>query len=71
MLGKTASGIFWLFRYLERAENIARLIETGHRFTLTRNRGRQDEWRSILSALGMDAAYRATHADYNAAQVVD
>jgi uncharacterized alpha-E superfamily protein len=71
MLGKTASGIFWLFRYLERAENIARLIETGHRFTLTRNSGRQDEWRSILSALGMDAAYRATHQDYNATQVVD
>ena len=71
MLGKTASGIFWLFRYLERAENIARLIETGHRFTLTRNSGRQDEWRSILAALGMDAAYRATHQDYNAAQVVD
>lgn len=71
MLGKTASGIFWMFRYLERAENIARLIETGHRFTLTRNRGRQDEWRSILSALGMDAAYRANHDEYNAAQVVD
>ena len=71
MLGKTASGIFWMFRYLERAVNIARLIETGHRFTLTRNRGRQDEWRSILSALGMDAAYRANHEEYNAAQVVD
>jgi uncharacterized alpha-E superfamily protein len=71
MLGKTASGIFWLFRYLERAENIARLIETGHRFTLTRNSGRQDEWRSILSALGMDAAYRLRHEDYISTQVVD
>ena len=71
MLGKTASGIFWLFRNLERAENIARLIETGHRFTLTRNRGRQDEWRSILSALGKDAAYRQNHSDYDSAQVVD
>lgn len=71
MLGKTASGIFWLFRYLERAENIARLIETGHRFTLTRNSGRQDEWRSILSALGMDAQYRQSHDEYHSAQVVD
>jgi uncharacterized alpha-E superfamily protein len=71
MLGKTASGIFWLFRYLERAENIARLIETGHRFTLTRNRGRQDEWRSILSALGMDATYRLRHEEYISAHVVD
>ncbi len=71
MLGKTASGIFWLFRYLERAENIVRLIETGHRFTLTRNRGRQDEWRSILAALGMDAAYRMRHEEYTGAHVVD
>jgi uncharacterized alpha-E superfamily protein len=71
MLGRTASGIFWLFRYLERAENIARLIETGHRFTLTRGSGRQDEWRSILSALGMDSAYLAGHSGYEAAQVVD
>ena len=37
MLGKTASGIFWLFRYLERAENTARLLEAGFRIALTRD----------------------------------
>ena len=26
MLGKTAAHIFWMFRYLERCENTARLI---------------------------------------------
>ena len=31
MLGKTANGLFWMYRYLERAENTARLIETGQR----------------------------------------
>ena len=31
MLGKTAGGLFWMYRYLERAENTARLIETGQR----------------------------------------
>ncbi len=29
MLGKTAGGLFWMFRYLERTENTARLIEAG------------------------------------------
>ena len=29
MLGKTANGLFWMYRYLERAENTARLIEAG------------------------------------------
>ena len=26
-LGKTAGALFWMFRYLERSENLARLIE--------------------------------------------
>ena len=71
MLGKTAGGIYWLFRYLERAENIARLVETGHRFTLTRGAGSASEWRSIVKALGMDAAYVARHGEYSSGQVVN
>jgi uncharacterized alpha-E superfamily protein len=71
MLGKTAGGIYWLFRYLERAENIARLVETGHRFTLTRGAGSVSEWRSIVQSLGMDAAYKARHGDYSSGLVVN
>jgi uncharacterized alpha-E superfamily protein len=71
MLGKTAGGIYWLFRYLERAENIARLVETGHRFTLTRGAGSVSEWRSIVQSLGMDSAYSARHSDYSSGQVVN
>ena len=26
MLGRNAAGIFWMFRYLERSENIARIM---------------------------------------------
>jgi len=29
MLGKTAGGLFWMCRYLERSANNARLIEAG------------------------------------------
>ena len=71
MLGKTAGGIYWLFRYLERAENIARLVETGHRFTLTRGAGSASEWQSIVKALGMDAAYVARHGEYESGHVVN
>ena len=31
MLGKTAGGLYWLYRSLERAENTTRLVETGQR----------------------------------------
>jgi uncharacterized alpha-E superfamily protein len=71
MLGKTAGGIYWLFRYLERTENIARLVETGHRFTLTRGNGSASEWRSIAQSLGMDAPYLARHGEYNSGNVVN
>ena len=55
MLGKTAGGLFWMFRYLERAENTARLIEAGFRIALTRSAHAEDEWASIIdTACGRD-----------------
>lgn len=59
MLGRTAAGLFWMARHLERAENTARLIEAGARISLTRWRDAEDEWGSILAALGMREAYLA------------
>lgn len=52
MLGKAANGLFWLSRYLERAENTARLIETGQRLALTRLNTSDDEWASVLRSAG-------------------
>jgi uncharacterized alpha-E superfamily protein len=48
MLGKTAGGLFWMFRYLERAENTARLVDAGFRIALTRSDHAEDEWASII-----------------------
>jgi len=71
MLGRSANGIFWLFRYLERAENTARLIEAGFRMALTRDSGAaSEEWRSVLITLGLHRAYAARHGeDVTGAQV--
>lgn len=38
MLGRTAQNLFWLSRYVERAENMARLLEAGYRMSLTSRR---------------------------------
>lgn len=57
MLGKTAGGLFWMYRYLERAENTARLIEAGQRIALTRLEAGDAEWTSILQASGVKAAF--------------
>lgn len=61
MLGKTAGGLFWMYRYLERAENTSRLIETGQRIALTRLGTSDEEWRSILQTAGVCTGYDAEH----------
>lgn len=71
MLGKTAGGIFWLFRYLERSENMARLIEAGLRIALTRSATSSDEWHSVISTAGQEQAFEARHDEYTASNVVD
>jgi uncharacterized alpha-E superfamily protein len=72
MLGRVANGIFWMYRYLERAENIARLLAAGHRMSLTRGPdAATEEWRSVLTTLGLMQSYRAHNDGFNEAQVCD
>ncbi|QFT78449.1 alpha-E domain-containing protein [Erythrobacter sp. THAF29] len=66
MLGRTANGLFWMFRYLERAENTARLLEAGLRMALTRDLvTAEEEWRSVIATSGNQAAYEAEHDGYD------
>ncbi|KWV90737.1 alpha-E domain-containing protein [Erythrobacter sp. YT30] len=66
MLGRTANGLFWMFRYLERAENTARLLEAGLRMALTRDvTTAQEEWRSVIATLGLQAQYEAANDGYD------
>lgn len=72
MLGRSANGIFWMARYLERAENTARLLDAGFRMALTRGASAaRDEWRSVLVTIGQDAQYDATGGDYSGPSVTD
>ena len=69
MLGRTAHGLFWMFRYLERAENTARLLEAGFHMALTRDVATaEEEWRSVIEAFGQRAGYEAKHGTYTGHQ---
>ena len=70
MLGRTANGLFWMFRYLERAENTARLLDAGLRMALTRDvQTAKEEWRSVISTLGLKKQYEAAHDSYDGPSV--
>ncbi|MBM2574884.1 alpha-E domain-containing protein [Jannaschia sp. Os4] len=71
MLGKTAGGILWMFRYLERSENLARLVETGQRIALTRPDAATSEWTSVLQTSATRAGYDARHEAVDAEAVID
>jgi uncharacterized alpha-E superfamily protein len=59
MLSRTAEGLFWMSRYFERAENLARLLDAGRRMnTLPRSDGgAAQEWGSIIIAAGCSETY--------------
>ncbi|MGB8623451.1 MAG: alpha-E domain-containing protein [Paracoccaceae bacterium] len=71
MLGKTAGGLFWMFRYLERSENIARLVEAGFRIALTRPDSASDEWASVLQTAGVRVAFDTGHDELTGPAVID
>jgi len=60
-------------RYMERAENMARLLEVGHRISLMPSAvdGHRDEWRSTLLSAACELSYEAKYEEIAAANVID
>lgn len=73
MLGRTAHDLFWLSRYVERAENLARLAEVGYRIVLLPREGEgyHEEWRSTLLSAGCGDGYTAKHGTPSTRNVID
>ena len=70
-LGKTAGGLYWMFRYLERSENSTRLLDAGFRMSLTRFASAQNEWRSVLETTSATEAFSERHTEAELMKVVD
>jgi uncharacterized alpha-E superfamily protein len=73
MLGRTAASLYWMSRYMERAENMARLLEVGYRISLMPGaiEGHRDEWQSTLKSAACDFTYSQLHDDISAADVMN
>lgn len=71
MLGKTAGGLFWMFRYLERSEKTMSLLTAGFRISITRSSAAENEWASILATAGVRDAFDERHELIGAANVID
>ena len=68
MLSRTADSLYWLARYVERAENVARIVLVGHRMaSMARSLGASgDEWLSTLIATGCEPGFFAKYSEPSA-----
>ena len=57
MLSRTAANIYWMARYIERAESTARLLTMGQRMAILPGSVHRDEWRSVVRVTGCEELF--------------
>ena len=70
MLSRVAENLYWMARYLERAENTARLINSTTQLLLDLPRGASFGWDVLLRVAGLDDLYGRTYGEPNEADIV-
>ncbi len=63
MLSRVAQSVYWIGRYLERAENVARFAEVNQYLTLDLPPGAGEQWEPLVDITGDSALYHATHGE--------
>jgi uncharacterized alpha-E superfamily protein len=71
MLSRTADNLYWLARYVERAEYLARILEATLRLTAVPldSAGGGNEWESAIETAGCADAFRAAYGEANEGNV--
>ena len=63
MLSRVADSLFWMGRYLERAENIARFLDVNWHLTLDMALMQQSHWTALVSVSGDQELYDSLYED--------
>lgn len=64
MLSRTADHLYWMARYIERAENLARMLDVNNRMLLLPQSERETErqWRETLDSIGLLPLFEQGHS---------
>jgi len=73
MLSRTADHLFWLSRYIERAENTARMLDIAYQTSLQPQSADESEqtWRSLVSISELNGLYGAKYSAINGRNVME
>jgi uncharacterized alpha-E superfamily protein len=73
MLSRTADHLFWMSRYMERAENTARMLNVNYETSLLPQSAEATEqgWRGLLSISELTPSYLQRYSGFNGRDVMD
>ncbi len=73
MLARTADHLYWMARYMERAENTARMLDVNYQTALLPQSADAAEkgWKGLLSISELTADYAKHHGEVTAQRVMD
>ena len=73
MLSRTADHLFWMSRYIERAENTARMLDVNYQTSLLPQSAAvaQVGWQGLLSISELLPAYTKQHCEVTAHDVLE
>lgn len=70
MLSRVADSLYWMNRYLERAENVARFIHVNLHLMLDMPGGADGQWQPLIRTTGDDALFAELHGEASQEKVM-
>ncbi|MEM9136474.1 MAG: alpha-E domain-containing protein [Cyanobacteria bacterium P01_F01_bin.42] len=71
MLSRVADSIYWLNRYIERVENVARFLEVNLNLSLDDSTGLAEQWRPLVTTTGDLRLYQSLNSDFSGDRVIN
>jgi uncharacterized alpha-E superfamily protein len=70
MLSRVADAVYWMSRYMERAENVARFVDVNLNLALDLPEGAVEQWEPIVATTGDDGSFRKKYGEATRANVM-
>lgn len=70
MLSRVANAVYWMNRYLERAENYARFIDVNYNLSLEMPHGLSEQWKPLVVTTGDWQLFDVLHGEVNKTNVI-
>ncbi len=70
MLSRVAESIYWMSRYIERAENVARFVDVNLQLILDQPTGMQAQWDPLVATTGDDEVFEDRYGEASREAVI-